>query len=74
MVKDLRVKVKMTNCSGKACTNNSDTRIGDSVLEHDTKISHITKTEKLMRQRLSLKILTYHKSDMGLYLVYINSD
>lgn len=69
MVEDLRVKVKMIKCSGKACTNNSDTGIGDRVLEHDTKISYITKTEKLVHQRLSLtKIFTYHKSDMGLYL------
>lgn len=75
MVEDLRVKVKMITCSGKACTNNSDTGIGDSVLEYDTKIWHITKTEKLVRQRLSLtKIFTYHKSDMGLYVVYINND
>lgn len=69
MVEDLRVKVKMSKCSGKACTNNSDTGIGDRVLEHDTKTSRITKTETLARQRLSLKIFTYHKSDMGLYLV-----
>lgn len=38
MVEDLRVKVKMIKCSGRACTNNLDTGIGDSVLEYDTKI------------------------------------
>lgn len=50
-VEDLKVKVKMTKCSGKACTNNSDTGVGERVLEYDTKIIYIAKTETLVRQR-----------------------